>query len=788
MFSIKNVAVIGAGVMGSQIAAHLANCGLKVMLFDLDRDTAEAGKKASGKIKPAAFFDSYLTRSITTFGIDNDLHELQNADWICEAIPERLDWKQELFQKIATHISSTAILSTNTSGLPATEIAKILDDDKRQKFFVTHFFNPPRYLHLLELVSLSQTNPDIFAKFAEFAEAKLGKGVVIARDTTNFIANRIGVFAMMRTLKLAIKQGLTIEEVDLLTGSLIGRPKSATFRTADIVGLDTLLHVTKSTADSCPDDPWIDVFTPPDILKNLVKNGSIGQKSGVGFYKKEFENGIRQIHSIDLRTAQYSESRKALIEGLQVWRKFKNTADRIKAIFYSDDKYCSFVTQLLAETLIYTAYHQQEISGGELGAIDRALKWGFGWELGPFEIWDALDPALAVRKMNQLSMRVPAWVIEMLSYGFSTFYSVDNDLRQIYNPLKKCISENKPPNASIDLELIKRGKSRSKNVLYKSWSASILRLDSEVGCLQFHSVLQPSLHPIDQTAIEVLQIAPEIVDKFNLKGLVISHSGEHFCAGANLQMILGLCAAGKAAPIEKVAGLFQQTMLGLRYAPFPVVAAPFGMCLGGGMELSLACDRIVAHAELYGGLVEAGVGLIPAGGGCLRMLLRIAERMAGLRPGSFPPVQKCFEIIAFARVSSSALEAQTLGFLAAGDKIEINRDRLLEHARREVLLMSKNYEAPVSRQDLCLPGIGGLTAMLLSIDSFRNSGKISEHDKVVAAALATVLCAGESDGFAVTNEEEILALEREHFARLCLMPATQARLKHMLKTGKPLRN
>ncbi len=823
MNEIHKAAVLGAGVMGAQIAAHLANAGLEVLLFDLDEETARKGLARAAEIKPAAFYERSGLRKIEALGIDGSLSRIAEADWVCEAIPERLDWKRKLFAQVRPHIAERAVVSTNTSGLPAADVASVLDAAQRRRFLVTHFFNPPRYLRLLELVPLKETDQEVFEAFREFAEAALGKAVVAARDTPNFIANRVGVHGVMRTLQLARETGLSVVDADQLTGTLIGRPKSATFRTADVVGLDTLLHVTQATYEACAGDPWREVFRPPECLTKLVERGSLGQKASEGFYRKERKASGKgsRILALDLETLDYGEIPKSRFGSLQIWRRWKDTGRRLNSLFYEEDQAGAFLARVLGETLVYASYHLDEIAGGRIEVLDRAMRWGFLWELGPFEVWDALDPLRASRRMRDLGLQVPDKVLAALDAGMERFYRWNGFAREVLDLKDLRYGPVEAIPGCLDLGACRRGaaleeqerqatresardaqrdsgpapgprppvpRPQEKGVLYRSWSASLIQLPGDVGCVEFHSVLQPLLHPVDRSIIEVLLEAPRLVRQYGLRGLVISHEGEHFCAGANLQMILELAKSGDAATVEEVAALFQNCLLGLRRADFPVVAAPFGFCFGGGLELAMACDRIVAHAELYAGLVEAGVGVVPAGGGCLRMLARWIDRLQERRPGPFPPAQKAFETVAFAKICTSAAEARRFGFLVPEDRIEINRHRQLEHARRQVLELAEDYQAPEEREDLPLPGRGGLLAMRLAVEGFLKAGKISEHDALIGAALARIFCGEALVAGTCDTEADVLARERREFAELCLTERTQQRLEHMLKTGRPLRN
>ena len=777
MKEIKKVAVLGAGVMGSQIAAHLANAGIPSMLFDLNQQLAEAGIQNALKLKPAPFYNPKDARLITPMNYEQHLEQLKEADWVVEAIAERLDWKQDLFRKIQPHLKPGTIVTSNTSGLLIEDMLQGMPDSFRRNFLVTHFFNPPRYMHLLEIIRGRDTTDEAVQTMVEFCENVLGKGIVYAKDTVNFIANRIGVFGMMLSMQLTREMQLRIEEVDKLTGPILGRPKSATYRTADVVGLDTLAHVATSSYQKGENDERRDVFQIPDYMKKMIENKLLGQKVRAGFYKKV--DG--EILSINSDTLEYEPQVKVRFVSLKNAKTYSTTGEKIRALAYSDDKAGKFVWELLSQTLIYAANRIPEISD-DIVNIDRAMRWGFGWELGPFEIWDMLDPVRSVQRMKKEGKDVPGWVLEMLQTEHPSFYRVQDKKLWYYSIPDK---QHKPVPVNPKHIQPKLQGVRVK----KNWSASVYDIGDGVAFLDFHSVLKADMNPVDGSMLDMLGDMITWIPQQGFKGLIIGSQGPNFSAGANLQMILELSRAKNWKAIEQLSKTFQDITQQLRFAPFPVVTAPFNITLGGGFEISAASDRIVASAELYCGAVEVGVGLIPGAGGNLRVLMNFMTAMEKMRPGPFPPVQKAFETIGFAKVSTSAKEAVKLGYLKRSDAIVINPDFQVYQAKQAVLEIAQNYQPPQERDDLILPGMDGFLVLKDSLKNFVKQGKISEHDRLIGEKLAWVLCGGDKASFTrPVREQDILDLEREAFVSLCGEKLSQDRMEYMLKTGKPLRN
>ena len=780
LFKIEKVAVLGAGVMGSQIAAHLANANIPVYAFDISQDVSQKGLDDSLKLKPSAYYNPKSIDLITPLNYNDDLDKISECDWVIEVIAERLDWKIDLYKKIRPFLKSDAIVTSNTSGISIAALIEGMDGDMASNFFITHFFNPPRYMKLVEVILSSVTNKEIVPFVVNCLEGVLGKGVVYAKDTPNFIANRIGVFGMMATLEEARKRKISIEDVDLLTGSLIGRPKSATFRTADIVGLDTMCFVANTAYENCINDSERDIFKIPAYLKSMVDNGWVGQKSGQGFYKK-IDKGV--IHSLDLETLEYSEQKKKRYSAVRLAKENINLVDRLSALISTDDVAGDFVWALTARALIYSANRIGEVSDDILN-IDRAMKWGFGWELGPFEIWDALGFVDTLERMVGSGYTVPKSILKLKKSGFTSFYKrvkgVDSYLdieSEKYIAIKKS-----------DKEISFNDYSHNNGLIEKHWSASIVDLGDGVAGVNLHSVLQAQLNPIDGSVLQTLFKAQNWVTENGYKGLVISSDSSNFCAGANLNMILNSVYRQDWDELVLTVKTMQDILQGLRFSPFPVVAAPFGLVLGGGFEIIGACDKIVAAGESYIGLVEVGVGLIPGAGGNLRMISNLNKKIKSAMPGAFPIIQKAFETIGFAKVATSAKEAQAIGYLQKDDSIVVNRDYIISEAKAEVLSMSENYIKP-DIETFKLPGKSGRLVLDGTLKGFVKSGKISEHDALIGRRLGYVLTGGDKGGpFTSVDEQYLLDIEREMFVSLAGEQKSIERIEYMLKRGKPLRN
>ncbi len=775
---IRTVGVCGSGVMGSQLAALFAGAGLDVFLFDLDQELAERGLAGALEARPAAFYHRRFAGKVVPANYDQHLDRLAACDWVVEAIAERLDLKRELYARIQPYLKDGALLSSNTSGLGLSELGESLAPELRRRFLITHFFNPPRYMRLVEIVRSAETGDEALERATQVVGRTLGKGIVLAKDTPNFIANRIGVYGMMRALELTREMRLSIEQVDAVTGPVMGRPKSATYRTADIVGLDTLALVARTAYERCPADEARAIFQTPPVLAELLARGSLGQKRGAGFYKKEG----REILALDLETLEYRPKTRPRMDGIGVGRRFTDLSKRLEALVFNPDPAGRFAWELTISTLSYAARRLGEVADDVL-SIDRAMRWGFGWGMGPFEVWDAIGVERSVRRMKAENKPVPDLTTKLLAAGRSSFYDRNGE-RRYFDLASEAMQ---PVAAAPDVVRLEDCRARGGELL-RNWSASLVDLGDGVGCVELHSALQPELNPVDGAILDLLASSLEAVRERGLRGLVISHEGTHFCAGANLALILELAKSGRFEVIEEVSATFQRLTQAIKYAPFPVVAAPFGFSLGGGFELIAACDQIVALAELYCGAVEVGIGLIPGAGGNLRLLTHLSRRLPPLEKGPMPAVQKAFETIAFAKVSGSAHEAVELGYLREECPIVLSRDHLIARAKAEVLALADGYAPPEPVQILA-PGVGGRLAIQVAIDGFLEAGTISEHDALIAGKLAHVLTGGErANGIQPIDEQHFLDLEREAFVSLAGETKSQERMAHMLATGKPLRN
>lgn len=777
---IRRVGILGTGVMGAQIAAHLTNAKIPVYAFDMSQDVAEKGIDAAVKIKPAAFYNPKNVEMITALNYDDHIEKLKECDWIIEVIAEKIEWKHELYHRISSHIREDAILTSNTSGIAARNLIEKMDANLKSRFFITHFFNPPRYMRLVEIITHSETDQSLIKPMAEFLENVLGKGVVYAKDTPNFVANRIGVFGMMVVLEEAYKRNLSIEDVDGLTGTLIGRPKSATFRTADVVGLDTLSFVANTAYKDCIEDEARESFKLPDYITTMIANNWLGQKSGQGFYKK-IDKGI--IHSIDLKTLEYSAQSKSRFGSVRIARENIDPIKRFKALVNGKDVAAEFIWAVTSRVLLYSANRLPEIADDIIN-IDNAMKWGFAWSKGPFEMWDDLGFESTVQRLTLDGHRIPEWIQNMVDSGFSSFYSFVDGKECYFDPKSNSYKPVVNNKKTLSFDTLKK----NNKLIKKDWSASLVDLGDGVAAIEFHSVLKADLNPIDGSIMQSIQNAIKWVEDNGYNGLVISGDGTNFSAGANLNLILNAAQRRDWDGIDLISKYMQDIMQTVRFAPFPVMAAPFGLVLGGGYEVIGACDKIIAAAESYIGLVEVGVGLIPGAGGNLRMLRNISEKIKSPMPGAFPVVQKVFEVVGFAKVATSAQKAQSYGYLRESDEIIINRTHILHRAKKAVLEMSSEYKIP-EVQTFKLPGTSGRLVLDGSIKGFLKSKKISDHDAHIAKKLGYVLTGGEKGGpFSPVDEQYLLDIEREAFVSLCGEPKSIARIEYMLTKGKPLRN
>lgn len=790
---IKKAAVLGSGVMGSGIAAHLANVGIPTLLLDIVPKELTEEEKAKGwtlehkqvrnrivnqavqrllKQKPAPLMSKANLALIEVGNFEDDFHRLAECDWIIEVVVERLDVKKSVFEKVDEVRKQGSIVSSNTSGISIEAMAEGRSDDFKKHFLGTHFFNPPRYLKLLEVIPTKHTDPAVFTFMKQFGENVLGKGVVLAKDTPNFIANRIGTYGLLVTVREMMKGGYSVGEVDSVTGPLIGRPKSATFRTLDVVGLDTFIHVANNVFEKVEGEEK-EAFTVPSFMKTMVEKGWLGSKSGQGFFYKKGKD----IFELNYETLEYEPTKKLKAPSVEMSKQAKGTANKLKALVYANDRAGQLLWNILSPTLLYSAQLLGEIAD-DIVAIDRAMKWGFGWELGPFETWDAIGVKQSVEKMKAEGRQVPSWVEDMLASGYEAFYKRERGFvsyydRGQYNP----VEENEKV---IHIQRLKE----QKGVIKKNSGASLIDLGDDVALLEFHS---PN-NAIGFDIVQMINYALEEVDR-NYKGLVIGNQGKNFCVGANLAMILMEAQDDNYFEIEMVVRQFQQAMMNIKYSTKPVVVAPFAMTLGGGTEICLPASRIQAAAETYMGLVEVGVGLIPGGGGNKELYIKHLSGMPnGVEFDLQKVANKVFETIAMAKVSTSAAEARELNFLNAQDGISINGDHLIHDAKQAVLALYESGYKPPVRKKIPVVGETGYAALLLGAQGMYYSGYISEHDLKIAKKLAYVIAGGSVPYGTEVDEQYLLDLEREAFLSLVGEPKTQARMQHMLLKGKPLRN
>jgi 3-hydroxyacyl-CoA dehydrogenase len=760
---IRSVAVLGAGTMGAQIAAHFANAGVPALLLDVTADAAQNGLERARALKPDPFFSPETWKLISTAGFDEGLPRIHDSDWILEAIIERLDAKQSLLAKVDSARRQGSIVTSNTSGIPIAALAEGRSDDFRQHWLGTHFFNPPRYLRLLEVIPTPETRAEVVSAVSQFADHRLGKGVVLAKDSPNFIGNHIGLYGMMRILARVASGEYTIDEVDAITGPPLGRPRSATFRTLDLAGLDILGHVVNNLRQRMG-GAQSDVWTLPPFFLSMLERGMTGEKAGQGFYKRVRQpDGESEILTVDPATLEYGPRRTPRIGSLDAVASLPDVRERVRALFAAQDKAGRFLRDTLAPTLAYTAAVTPAIAYSA-DDVDRVMRWGFGWDLGPFELIDAIgadkileatrevDPALAGQAdvQRQLADRRPR-------------------------------TGDVPP-AAPDLQILRSARESSR-VLKKNAGASLVDLGDGVLCVEFHS----KMNAIGGDTIQMLQAG--LREARNFAALVVGNDAPNFSAGANLMLVLLEAQEENWDEIDGMIRAFQQTMLSLRYAEVPVIVAPAGLTLGGGCEIVLHGDRVQAAAESYIGLVEVGVGLIPAAGGTKEMTARAADDMA---PGSsdfLPTVQRAFETVAFAKVSSSGPDAERLGYLRPVDAFTMNRERLLSDAKARALQrVAEGYHPPVSRPAIRVGGDAVLAPLKLGIHLAWRAGRISDYDAVIGRKLATVMAGGILPHPSIVSEHEMLDLEREAFLSLLGERKTLERIQHMLKTGKPLRN
>jgi 3-hydroxyacyl-CoA dehydrogenase len=792
-YQIKKAAVLGSGVMGSGIAAHLANIGIPVLLLDIVPKKLTDEEEAKGltledsqvrnkiatsalqkllKQKPAPLTTKSNLSLIEAGNLEDDLEKLKDVDWIVEVIVENLEIKKELYEKVDAVRKPGTIISSNTSGISIEAMKDGRSEDFQKHFLGTHFFNPPRYLKLLEVIPASTTAPEVVDFMVQFGENTLGKGVVIAKDTPNFIANRIGTYGLLVTLREMEKRGFSIGEVDSVTGTLIGRPKSATFRTLDVVGLDTFMHVAKNVYDQTEGEEQ-KVFELPAFMKKMIENRWLGAKTKQGFYVKK----DREILELDPETFEYSKAKKMKTPSIEIAKQQKGLANRVKTLVYAKDRTGEILWNIMAPTLRYSAELHGEIAD-DIVAIDNAMKWGFGWQQGPFEIWDAIGVSKSIEKMKEEGAEVPAFVQRLLDQNYETFYKEeDGELYFFDGDGYKPVPVNEKV---IDLKRYKK----KHGVIKKNTGASLIDLGDGIALLEFHS----QSNAIGLDIMQMINFAIDEVER-NYKGLVIGNQGRNFCVGANLGLILMEAQDDNIFELDFVVRTFQNAMMKIKYSTKPVVAAPFAMTLGGGAEVCLPAAHIQATTETYMGLVEPGVGLIPGGGGNVGLY---TKHLKGLPNGVEVDYQnianKVFETIAMAKVSTSADEARDNNFLNFADGISVNADHQLYDAKQVALSLFENgYQSP-KREKVPVTGDSGYATLLLGAEAMFLSGYISEHDLKIAKKLAFVLAGGKVPFGTLVDEQYLLDLEREAFLSLVAEPKSQQRMQHMLVKGKPLRN
>jgi len=797
---INKVAVIGSGIMGSGIACHFANIGVEVLLLDIVPFSLTEKEEAKGltlqdkvvrnrlvndalaasiKSKPAPLYHKRFASRITTGNLEDDIEKVGSVDWIIEVVVERLDIKKQVFEKLDKYRTPGTLITSNTSGIPIKFMNEGRSSDFQENFCGTHFFNPPRYLKLFEIIPGPNTSTEVLNFLNNYGEKYLGKTTVIAKDTPAFIGNRIGIYGIQSLFHLVKEMGLTIEEVDKLTGPVIGRPKSATFRTVDVVGLDTLVHVANGIYENCPEDEELEVFKLPKFINTLMENNWLGSKSGQGFYKKvKGENGKNMILGLDLETLEYRKGKKANFPTLELTKSVDLVIDRFKILIAGKDKAGEFYRKSFALMFAYVSKRIPEISE-EFYKIDDAMKAGFGWENGPYEIWDAIGVEKGIELMKEVGKEPATWVTDMLASGIKSFYTIKNGATYYYDIIQKKHIKIPGQDSFIILNNIRKSKEVFKN------SGCVVE-DLGEGILNVE--FQSKMNTIGGDVLAGLNKAIDIAEK-DFLGLVVGNQGANFSVGANIGMIFMMAVEQEYDELNMAIKYFQDTVMRLRYSSIPTVVAPQGMTLGGGCEMTLHADRVVAAAESYIGLVEFGVGVIPGGGGSKEMALRASD-LFHKNDVELNVLQEYFLTIGMAKVSTSAHEAYDLGILEKGkDIVIVNKDRQIAVAKAVAKSMADlGYTKPVKRKDVKVLGKQALGMFLVGTDSMEASNFISEHDQKIANKLAYVMAGGDLSEPTLVTEQYLLDIEREAFLSLCSERKTLERIEHMLKTGKPLRN
>ncbi len=798
--TIKKVAVLGSGIMGSRIACLFAGIGVQVLLLDIvPKDAIENNDKnkrnkivndalqTTLKSNPSPVYDSKVINRITTGNFEDNMNDIATCDWVIEVVVERLDIKKSVYEKVEQYRKPGTLITSNTSGIPINMLAEGRSDDFQKHFCGTHFFNPPRYLRLLEIIPTEKTDKSVVDFLLHYGDVFLGKTTVLAKDTPAFIANRVGVFGIMSIFNNMQKLGLTVDDVDSLTGPIVGRPKSATFRTADIVGIDTLVKVANGVAANAPADESKHIFQLPAWLERLIENKWLGDKTGSGFFKKiklpltegspEERKSDTEIQTLNLETLEYAPRTKKKWATVEAAKPIDDVKKRLPMLVGGTDKAGEFYRQMFYSLFAYVANRIPEISD-ELYRIDDAMMAGFGWEVGAFETWDILGVAATVKAMQDAGYSVAPWVEEMLAKGNTSFYKTENNKQLYYDVATQMY---KPVPGSDALIVLSNYKDKT---VWKNSNASLYDIGDDVLALQWNT----KMNSIGSEVLEAVNRSIDVAEK-NYKGLVIANDGANFSAGANVGMIFMYAIEDEFDELDFAIRFFQKTMMRVRYSSIPVVVAPHGLALGGGCEITLHADAVCAAAETYAGLVEAGIGVIPAGGGTKEFVLRAADEMHEDEPETIT-LKNRFLTIATAKVATSAFEAYNLGILKRGrDEIVINQARRIIEAKQKVIELSNaGYTMPVQRNDIKVLGRSALGALYAGINGMQRAGYASEHDGKIARKLAYVMCGGDLSEQSLVSEQYLLDLEREAFLSLCGERKTLERIQHLLKTGKPLRN
>ena len=798
--SIKKVAVLGSGVMGSRIACHFANIGCEVLLLDIVPREINDAEKANNlsltdkavrnrivndslafalKSNPSPIYKKSFASRIATGNFEDDLAQISQSDWVIEVVVERLDIKQQVFSNVEKHRKPGSLITSNTSGIPIHLMLEGRSEDFKKHFCGTHFFNPPRYLQLLEIIPTPETDPSVIDFFMDYGRRFLGKKTVLCKDTPAFIANRVGVYSIMSLFHAVNELGLTIEEVDKLTGPVLGRPKSATFRTCDVVGLDTLVHVSNGLKSNCPNDEEKAFFELPEYISKMVSNNWLGSKSGQGFYKKvKDDKGKSEILSLDLKTLEYRAAIKASFPTLEMTKAVDDLKQRTKMLVMGQDKASKFYKLMFGGLFAYVSNRIPEISE-DLYKIDDALKAGFGWELGPFETWDIIGFESGIKLIEEAGKTCGPIVKEMQEAGCSQFYQVEKGSKIYFDRTTKQYQTIPGTEDIVQLDVL-----RSENTVWKNADTTLVNLGDGILNLEFHT----KMNTIGGGVIEGINKAIDIAEK-EYKGLVISNNGQHFSAGANVGMIFMMAIEQDYDELNFAVKAFQDTMMRIRYCNVPVIVAPHNLTLGGGCELTMHSDKVVAHAESYIGLVEFGVGLIPGGGGTKEFVKRLSEE---LKPDDIRinALRDRFLTVGQAKVSTSAHEAFDLGYLRKGqDEVVVSREYQLTRAKSACLeLANKGYTAPLSEKNIRVMGQEGLGIVYVGAHSMQSGNYISEHDKLISEKLGFVMCGGDLSERTKVSEQYLLDLERKAFVELCAERKTLERLESMVKKGKILRN